>query len=84
VLTEAQICLRVDVQEALAQLGFEERTVLWLAGVCGWTMDEVGEMLGWSDDRCQRTWQRARTALRERLSVYRAVRPESQGEEPRS
>ena len=82
VLTEAQICLRVDVQDALAQLEFEERTVLWLAGVCGWSMGEVGEMFGWSDDRCQRMWKRARAVLRDHLWMYRGLGRKTHGKGP--
>ena len=85
--TEAQMCLRVDVQKALAGLSEEERQVVWGTVVGGMTLDELGAALGCSRDRCFRASKRAVASLHRRLRPYRVPggRPgQGRGEETRA
>lgn len=69
-LTESQMCLRVDVQRALECLAEEERFLLWATLELECTLDDVGRALGCSRDRCFRVLNRAMAHLRRKLRCY--------------
>jgi len=69
-LTEAQMCLRVDVQRALARLDPEDRLVVKTTLISGWTLDELSSVMGCSRDHCHWVSKRAVATLRRHLRPY--------------
>jgi RNA polymerase sigma-70 factor (ECF subfamily) len=66
--------LGLDLEEALACLPEESRTVMWLADVEDFTMGEIAEILGCPVGTVKSRLFRARLLLREQLRDYAPVR----------
>jgi DNA-directed RNA polymerase specialized sigma24 family protein len=73
-LTEAEMCLRVDLGRALGQLTDKERQAVVLIGVFGLTVREAAAVIGTSRMGCHRAFSRAADQLREALRVHRGGR----------
>ena len=66
-LTEAQMCLRVDVQRALRQFSEAQRQALMLIAVEGMSIRDAAHLMGMDRNTCFRLYRRARRLLRHRL-----------------
>ena len=66
-LTEEQMCLRVDVRQAFAALGPEKRRVMMMITVGGYMPEEVARATGMSERTVRRRYKAALRAMRERL-----------------
>ena len=79
-MTEAEMCLRVDLGRALGQLAEEERQAVVLIGVFGLTVREAAAVVGTSRMGCHRAFRRAAHQLRKALRTHRgrsSLRPPS-------
>ena len=73
-LTEAQMCLRMDVQRALDRLGQRQRQVLLLIAVEGLSVRDTALITGMDRNACYRLFRRTRKLLRHRLRPLADVR----------
>jgi RNA polymerase sigma factor (sigma-70 family) len=70
------MCLRVDVQRALARLSERQRRVVVLIGVGDLSVRDAAEMMGIDRNACHRLYARTRRLLRNRLRPAVARLPE--------
>jgi len=66
-LTESQMCLRVDVQRALAELSEPQRRVMVLMAMEGLSVRDAAGMMGLERCTCHRLYRRTKMLLRHRL-----------------
>ena len=70
-MTERQMCLRVDVQRALARLSQKQRRAVLVMGVLGFTGTEYGRINGTKERAAQEILQRGYAVLRHFLCPYK-------------
>jgi len=66
-LTEAQMCLRMDVRRALHRLAEDRRSIVWLIAVEDFSVEEVAEMRGCSHDTILREYRAGLSRIKARL-----------------
>jgi len=64
-----QLGLAMDLESALASLGPEDRTIVWLHDVEGYNHNEIAEMFGKSESFSKTRLSRARSVLRKLLGA---------------
>ena len=64
---EEQLGLAMDLDSALAMLGPEDRTVVWLHDVEGYNHREIAELFGKTESFSKTRLSRARATLRDLL-----------------
>ncbi len=68
-MTEAEMCLRVDLYRALGRLSPQERQVVLLMAVFGLSQEETARVLRMSRWRCCRLFRETISALRVALAL---------------
>jgi RNA polymerase sigma factor (sigma-70 family) len=73
-----QIGLSMDLESALAVLGAEDRTIVWLHDVEGYNHREIADLFGKTESFSKTRLSRARSRLRGLLEAGTAIQPSSQ------
>ena len=70
-----QVGLAMDLESALAVLGAEDRTIVWLHDVEGYNHREIADLFGKTESFSKTRLSRARSKLRDLLDVGKSSEP---------
>ena len=70
-----QVGLAMDLESALAVLGAEDRTIVWLHDVEGYNHREIADLFGKTESFSKTRLSRARSKLRDLLDAGKSSEP---------